>query len=246
MTWSFVTGLSIGLLGSFHCIGMCGPIALSLPVHRMATVPKHLNILLYNLGRALTYALLGALFGLLGNSFQIFGLQQFLSIFGGITILALAWIYYYRPAWLSSGKIGTQVSSRLSKKLAQDKSHLTFLSIGLLNGFLPCGLVYMALASAFATGTPTHGAILMFFFGLGTLPLMYVFMLSSQWITASARNYLRKIIPVWIAVLGVLMILRGLNLGIPYISPSMNSETNQVENCCGSPNDQSQHEHVDE
>lgn len=235
MLLPIITGLSIGLLGSFHCIGMCGPIALSLPVHHLPPAQKHLNIFLYNFGRACTYAIIGALFGFLGSSFKIFGLQQFLSIFGGVLIIALAVIYHFRPTWLSTGKWGRGLTSKLAQQLKKDKNHLTFFSIGLLNGFLPCGLVYMALASAFATGAVWSGALLMFFFGLGTLPLMYVFILSSKWINAATRRYLNKIIPIWVIILGVLMILRGANLGIPYLSPTMNEETQTVEHCCDTP-----------
>lgn len=232
MLLPIITGLSIGLLGSFHCIGMCGPIALSLPVHQLPSVQKHFNIFLYNFGRALTYATIGALFGFVGSSFKLFGVQQLLSILGGVLMIVLAGVYYLRPAWLSAGKWGRGLTSKLAQQLKKDKSHLTFLSIGLLNGFLPCGLVYMALTSAFATGGVWRGALLMFFFGLGTLPLMYVFTLSSQWISSATRKYLNKIIPFWIVALGILMILRGANLGIPYLSPSLNKVSNTVEDCC--------------
>ncbi len=232
-----LTGFSVGLLGSLHCIGMCGPIALSLPVHHQPAFQKHLNILLYNLGRAFMYALLGAFFGLIGSSFKLFGLQQFLSIAGGLIILALAMIYYFRPGWLSSGRFGLHISSRLGKKLKAGQSHSAFFSIGVFNGLLPCGLVYMALASAFAAGTVWRGSVLMFAFGLGTLPLMYIFTLSTKWITASVRNRLRKLVPIWIAVLGIMMIVRGLNLGIPYLSPTMNPHTHTVEHCCETPHD---------
>lgn len=227
-----VTGLSIGLLGSLHCVGMCGPIALSLPIHQMPTFQKYSNIFLYNFGRALTYALMGAVLGWAGSSFQIFGLQQFLSIFGGVLILVLAWIYQYRPAWLSSGKWGAKVSSLLGEQMRKQKSYSTFLLIGLINGLLPCGLVYMALASAFAMGNILNGSILMFFFGLGTLPLMSLLMISSKWLKASVKAYFKKIVPIWIVIMAVLLILRGLNLGIPYISPAFNADSNCVEKCC--------------
>ncbi|MCO5234333.1 MAG: sulfite exporter TauE/SafE family protein [Chitinophagales bacterium] len=227
-----LTGLSIGLLGSLHCIGMCGPIALSLPVHQMPPVQKFANIFLYNLGRALTYAAMGGILGWLGSSFQIFGFQQFLSILGGVLILILAWFYQYRPAFLSSGKLGVKVSMLLGQQMKKQKSFSTFLTIGLLNGLLPCGLVYMALVSAFATGSIGNAAILMFFFGLGTLPLMSILVVSSQWLKASVKSYFKKIIPIWIVFMGVLMILRGMNLGIPYISPSFNADANCVEKCC--------------
>lgn len=230
-----ITGLSIGLLGSLHCLGMCGPIALSLPVHQMPPVQKYTNILLYNIGRATTYALMGAVLGLLGSSFQIFGLQQILSITGGILILITALVYYFRPGWLTSGKWGAKISSLLGQQLKKEKSYTTFFFIGMLNGALPCGLVYMALISAFATGAVWKGSLLMFFFGLGTLPLMSLLMISGKWVKASTKNLFKKIVPVWIVAMAFIMILRGMNLGIPYISPSFNTDTNCVEKCCEVP-----------
>lgn len=233
--FSIITGFSIGILGSLHCIGMCGPIALSLPVHQMPAAQKYTNILLYNTGRAITYALMGAVLGLLGSSFHLFGLQQILSITGGVLILLMALIYYFRPGWLTAGKRGTKISTLLGQQMRKEKSYTTFLTIGILNGFLPCGLVYMALISAFATGTIWQGTLLMFFFGLGTLPLMSILMISGKWLKSSTKNLFKKIVPVWIVAMAVVMILRGMNLGIPYISPSFNTDTNCVEKCCEVP-----------
>lgn len=233
--YSIITGFSIGILGSLHCIGMCGPIALSLPVHQMPAAQKYSNILLYNTGRAITYALMGAVLGLLGSSFQLFGLQQILSITGGVLILMTALIYYFKPGWLAGGKWGAKISSLLGQQMRKEKSYSTFLTIGMLNGFLPCGLVYMALISAFATGTVWQGSLLMFFFGLGTLPLMSILMISGKWLKSSTKNLFKKIVPVWIVAMAVVMILRGMNLGIPYISPAFNTDTNCVEKCCEMP-----------
>lgn len=227
-----VTGLSIGLLGGLHCIGMCGPIALSLPVHRLSHVQKYSSIFLYNIGRAFTYALLGTIPGLLGSSFQIFGLQQALSITAGVLMLIFALIYFLRPDLLSSGKIGVRISSLLGSEMRKEKTYTTFFTIGLINGLLPCGLVYMALLTAFSTGSVWKGSVLMFFFGLGTLPLMALLMISGKWLKDSTRNWFKKVVPVWITVLAIILILRGMNLGIPYLSPAMNQHTHHVEGCC--------------
>ena len=231
-TIPIITGLSLGILGSMHCVGMCGPIALSLPVHQLPTLQKYSNIFLYNIGRAMTYAIMGAILGLLGSSVQIFGLQQALSIGGGILILLFAFIYYFRPGCVSSTAWSSKISKQLGLLMRKEKSYATYLSIGILNGFLPCGLVYMALISAFATGAVWKGSLLMFFFGLGTLPMMAGIMIAGKWIKPSVKNAFKKIVPVWILALGIVMILRGMNLGIPYISPSYNSDSQCVEHCC--------------
>lgn len=228
------TGFTLGLVGSLHCLGMCGPIALSLPVHQMPTPQKYTNILLYNLGRASTYAGMGALIGAVGNSIQIFGFQQKLSIMGGVLMLLIGMIYFLRPAWLSNGPWGNKISQVLGQQMRKDKSFMTFFSIGVLNGLLPCGMVYMALISAFATGGVASGALLMFFFGLGTLPMMAIIMISGKWVKPSLKHWFKKVMPAWVIVLAILMILRGLNLGIPYISPAMNADTQCVESCCHS------------
>src|SRR4051812_6383152 len=88
----FLVAISLGFLGSFHCVGMCGPIALALPVHHRTPYIKHLLILLYNSGRILTYSLLGLFAGLLGKSLSVFGFQQALSIFVGLSILVVLWL----------------------------------------------------------------------------------------------------------------------------------------------------------
>ncbi|MGZ4043606.1 MAG: sulfite exporter TauE/SafE family protein, partial [Bacteroidia bacterium] len=85
--FSIVAAISLGLLGSFHCIGMCGPIALALPVHQATVFRKVVAILLYNSGRIITYSLLGLLFGIIGQGFAVFGLQQVLSVSLGTLIL---------------------------------------------------------------------------------------------------------------------------------------------------------------
>ena len=231
-TIPIITGLSLGILGSMHCVGMCGPIALSLPVHQLPPVQKYANIFLYNIGRAFTYAMMGAVLGFLGSSCEIFGLQQALSIGGGVLILILAAIYYLRPGWVGSTAWSAKVSNKLGQLMRKDKSYGTYFSIGILNGFLPCGLVYMALISAFATGAVWKGSVLMFFFGLGTIPMMAGIMIAGKWIKPSVKNLFRKLVPFWIVTLGIIMILRGMNLGIPYISPTYNSDTQCVENCC--------------
>lgn len=233
MSWLIIgTGFSIGLLGSLHCLGMCGPIALSLPVHQMPSTQKYLNVLLYNIGRAFTYAGMGALMGAFGTSLQLFGWQQKLSILAGVLMLVMGGIYLWRPQWLSTHRWSSFVSRSLGRQLQKDKSYLTFFGIGILNGLLPCGMVYMALVTAFATGSILGGSMVMFFFGLGTLPLMASLMISAQWVQPRFKNLFKKIMPTWVIVMAVLMILRGLNLGIPYVSPQLNADTQCVESCC--------------
>lgn len=232
-----LAAISLGLLGSFHCIGMCGPIALALPVHQYSPFKKYLGILLYNLGRIFTYSLLGFLFGLLGQSFFLGDFQQVLSI--SIGVLLLLSVIVTQTNWFKIPKFGFIYSFVNSVKIELgdlfNKKGLHFLFfIGLLNGLLPCGLVYLGIAGAVASGHYLKGAEFMFYFGIGTIPVMYAVAFMGQFITVKYRNYIRKAMPVVVSFMALLLIVRGLNLGIPYLSPQFEKESHKVS-CCEKP-----------
>ncbi len=228
-----LSGLSIGILGSFHCVGMCGPLALALPVHKFSDLKKYSSILLYNFGRAFSYAIMGLVFGIICQSFSFFKLQQYLSIFSGSFILLVLILSYFGKAessWLAPFTI--KIKNKLSGYLKAEKTPFSFLSIGIINGFLPCGLVYIAIATSIATGSILKSALLMFAFGMGTLPIMSLTMYFGKYISLSFRSVLTKMTPYIISCVAVLLILRGLNLGIPYVSPKQEG-THQT--CCHKP-----------
>ena len=233
MWFSVLTGLSIGFLGSFHCIGMCGPIALSLPIHNKPKAEKALVIFLYNLGRALTYAAFGAILGFISNRFFLVGYQQTVSVLAGALILLFLVLTYFFPNDSTVfGRFHTGVQNLLGKALYGKKNNFSYLTIGLLNGLLPCGLVYLAVATSLTTGSALNGAILMFFFGIGTFPLMISLLVLGNYISVSARKKVRKLVPYFIAFMAVLLILRGMNLGIPYISPALgNADRSGAVHC---------------
>jgi len=229
--------ISLGLLGSFHCIGMCGPIALALPVHHYAPLKKHTGIILYNVGRLFTYSLLGILFGLLGQSFFIGGFQQAFSItIGGLLLLQ---VILSKVNWFNRPGVGimyhafAKVKSGLGNLFNKKGLRFLFL-IGLLNGLLPCGLVYLGIAGAAASGNYIEGAKFMFWFGLGTAPVMYLTGFLGQFITLKFRNHIRRSVPYIVSVMALLLIVRGLNLGIPYLSPAFEKESHTVS-CCETP-----------
>jgi sulfite exporter TauE/SafE len=228
-----VTALLLGLAGSFHCIGMCGPIALAVPLKATDTFSKTISILAYNLGRTITYSIMGAFFGLAGKSLVIAGWQQGLSIFIGILIIIGVILSYLNISWLSRFSVGHW--SFLSKKLGvllKQKSYSSNLFIGILNGLLPCGLVYAGIAGAIATGSPSKGALFMFMFGIGTSFLMFTLQFFKEYISTSVRNLMRKAVPIYLVIMATLLILRGLNLGIPYISPVLSDKEAKAEKCC--------------
>ncbi|MEZ2441664.1 sulfite exporter TauE/SafE family protein [Chitinophaga sp. RCC_12] len=234
-----IASFILGFVGSFHCIGMCGPIALTLPVQHLNGSRKLGGILLYNAGRISAYAILGLLFGWLGKQLYLGGLQQWLSIITGSLLLGLV-ILKYAGIRLTKGRhlpdiFTSKIKSRLGSLLRQQRFH-TLYAIGFLNGLLPCGLVYLGIAGAVASGDVLKGMLFMAAFGAGTLPAMVGVTWFSHLINMQVRNRMRSMIPVAISIMGVLLILRGLNLGIPYISPVLtpNSE-HVVENCCHKP-----------
>lgn len=228
-----ITAFLLGLAGSFHCIGMCGPIALAVPLKAHDTFSKIISILSYNFGRVVTYTFLGAFFGLAGKSMVIAGWQQGLSVFIGVVIIVGVAVSYFNLPWFNSFSIGHW--SFLSKKLGillKEKSYSSNLLIGILNGFLPCGLVYAGIAGAIATGSPSKGALFMFMFGVGTTFLMFTLQFFKEYISTSVRNMMRKAVPIYLVLMAVLLILRGLNLGIPYVSPTLSNTEAKAEKCC--------------
>jgi sulfite exporter TauE/SafE len=210
-------------MGSLHCIGMCGPIAFMLPVDRTNNYKKFGQIFIYHFGRLMAYGIIGLIFGLLGKGLSIFGIQQKLSIGIGILMIIIVLIPYktFNKYNLSKPiyKIISKVKNQLGKELKK-KSPDTFLTIGFLNGFLPCGLVYMALFGSIAMGDALQGSLYMMLFGVGTLPLMTAAIYFSNLLKGGIRQKVQKAIPVFVVIIGVLFILRGLGLGIPYVSPA--------------------------
>ena len=179
----FLQPLVIGLLGSFHCLGMCGPIAVSLPLKENSWGTRINSSLLYNFGRILTYILLGLIFGLMGLGISIWGIQQWVSIgVGIIMIMSIAFPVIFHGANVIRG-IDTLFSGfkKFFRRFFGFRTYSSVLVIGLLNGFLPCGLVYIALAGALISTSPMNGALYMLAFGLGTVPALLIFSRGSVW-----------------------------------------------------------------
>lgn len=217
-----LSALIFGLLGSFHCIGMCGPIAFMLPVDREKPIKRFLQIASYHLGRLFTYSLIGLLFGFLGKGFYFFGFQQQLSIIVGLLMILVILFPKILQRLSLSKKISTvilKIKNSLGKELRK-KGNDTFFTIGFLNGFLPCGLVYMAIFGALTTSNAFTGSLYMFLFGIGTIPLMTAFVYLGNFTKGNFRKNIQKAIPIMVVSIGALFIVRGLGLGIPFLSPS--------------------------
>ncbi len=219
MLWS---GFILGLLGSMHCIGMCGPIAFMLPVDRGHSGRRIFQISMYHLGRLFSYGIIGLIFGWLGKNFSLFGLQQQLSILIGLIMITAV---FWNPKWLSGFSLTRPVYRLISKlksalgEALKKKSPDTLLTIGILNGFLPCGLVYMGAIGSVATATALNGVFYMLLFGVGTIPMMTTAVYAGNFLNTRLKTRIRKAIPVFIVLIGILFVLRGMGLGIPFISP---------------------------
>ena len=217
-----LSALALGFLGSLHCLGMCGPIAFMLPLDRHSKPLKFLQLSIYHFGRLWAYAILGLAFGFVGKGLQLFGVQQKLSIGIGILMILLVLIpsrhinrfQVTKPIYKILAKVKSALGQSMKKRTPD-----TFLTIGFLNGFLPCGLVYVALFGAVALATPLYGSLYMILFGLGTIPLMTSAIFASGWFGSGVKVKIRKLVPVFVVVIGFLFIVRGLGLGIPYLSP---------------------------
>jgi sulfite exporter TauE/SafE len=231
-----LSAIIFGLLGSFHCIGMCGPIAFMLPVDRQKPVKTFFQIVSYHLGRLFTYSLIGLLFGFLGKGFYFFGFQQHLSIIVGVSMILIVLfpkVFQKINFSKSISNVIFKIKNSLGKELKK-KGNDTFFTIGFLNGFLPCGLVYMAIFGALATSNAVSGSLYMFLFGLGTVPLMTVVVYLGRFAKGNFRKNIQKAIPILVIFIGALFILRGLGLGIPYISPLkplLSSAASSVTGC---------------
>jgi len=234
------TALIIGVAGSLHCIGMCGPIAVALPGGAERKWYYAAGRFMYNLGRVLTYAALGAVCGLVGKTIFMAGYQESLSIALGILILLALILPSKYGKYLTGAKLHEEMSLRLRSvwgRLMSKHSIGSLFIVGILNGFLPCGLVYVALAGAVATGSVLGGISYMTLFGLGTIPVMFAMALFGTLVGVGVKRTLRKLLPVGAVILAALFILRGMSLGIPYISPNLEMKMNEmgkteVKGCC--------------
>ena len=227
MSSEILAAFVVGLIGSLHCIGMCGPIAIALPVPNSDNLSFLTGRILYNLGRVVTYSFLGAVLGLIGSKIALTGAQQVVSIILGVVIIAAVLLpqksknYFVQLPLIQ--KLAQPLKSNIGILFNKGTFSAMFL-IGILNGFLPCGLVYVALAGAIASGDAISGAAVMILFGLGTVPSMFAASVFGKFINIGIRTKIRKAVPVFAIILGVIFVLRGMNLGIPLLSPKVSAQ----------------------
>lgn len=227
-----VAGFTLGAAGSLHCIGMCGPLSLVLPTAHFSNTGRFLALLLYQVGRIITYSILGLIIGIAGRSIHMAGLQQSFSILMGFIVLSGAAIYIIgkhsvRISFLKS--FYAHIQYLIIRLLKSQKNIASFLLLGAANGLLPCGMVYIAIVTTLSFPEIYQGVLFMVMFGAGTLPAMLLVAYGVQMAKPKLRQYFRKAIPFFMAVMGIILILRGLNLNISYLSPFLPQATEAGE-----------------
>lgn len=208
----------IGLLGSMHCIGMCGPLAFAVPSLQKGAGWLMLDKTLYQAGRIISYCVLGLVIGLIGKQLWMAGMQHCVSIFTGLLIIMAACSRIFKFAFSTNTSVLLKPFNKLFGYAIKHKAN--HLIIGMINGLLPCGFVYLALAGAVNMPGITGAVEYMFFFGLGTAPLMLIAGITAGFTGAMMRNRINKVIPYMMLCLGIWFILRGLDLNISYLSPA--------------------------
>jgi len=242
--------LIIGLSSSLHCLGMCGPIAMSIPLNRSSNWNITFGTLQYNLGRLIAYSFLGVIAGTIGLSISNIRWIQLLSIVTGLLMIAIAWHKLFVFNSITQSKLSIRLLHFISTNIARLRrsNHWSkLLSFGFLNGLLPCGMVYIGLANAMLQSSPLLGSIAMLLFGLGTIPAMFSVSFFATKISKKWHKQIRIFVPYIITLLGLIIILRGLDLGIPYLSPKIKTVTSEhisetskkqtVEIICCTPDD---------
>lgn len=231
-----LAALSIGFAGSLHCVGMCGPLVMI--VHsggKGKTISWWINQIIYHSGRLLVYASFGVIIGFVGKGFVAYGFQQWLAVISGILLLLMLFVPYFSSKIKAGGNVVFQKVRGKFSSLIQDKKPQTQFLLGVINGLLPCGLVYAAMAAAFATGSPSKSALFMVIFGLATSPALFAVAGFGNIIRTKIKAKNFAAIRIGLSVLAVLFILRGANLGIPYLSPKVKMDVHQsgqTMDCC--------------
>lgn len=219
MTYHYLA-FFMGLFGSIHCAVMCGPLLIAIQGNQKISWQQTFSKLIYQFGRILTYGILGLLLGLIGNIAAVQGWQQFFSLFTGVILILIGVTQLFAKNSSTLAQFQTRAIQPLAKMMGLwlYRPGGAFVA-GVLNGLLPCGMVYMALVSAMNADGVGAGFQFMVLFGLGTLPLMLIFSLTSQWTKTKFKLRFSTLIPILYLLMGIWFVLRGANLDIPYLSP---------------------------
>ncbi len=222
----------MGLTGSLHCVGMCGPIMMFLPFHHFTGTRRVFAIGLYHFTRISVYACMAVVIFSFRDAFNP-RVQQYVSVGLGCILLIAGLASFF--SFSRKLKIQLPWTEFVKKELSHFMGNPALSSIaisGMLNGLLPCGLVYMALSATLVLKAPFQAVFFMYCFGIGTLPALISIIIFKSRIAFFKNGYYKKFTPIIVFSFGCVFLLRGLNLGIPYLSPKVEVSHGQVHSCC--------------
>ncbi|MCL5991310.1 MAG: sulfite exporter TauE/SafE family protein [Bacteroidetes bacterium] len=230
-----ISGFVLGIITSMHCIGMCGPLALAVPRTEGSKMRLFFEGFIFNFGRVITYTLMGLILGGIGMAVSLAGYQEIISIILGSSILVIYFFAVVFKKKLFKLNFTNKVYAKLQfwfGKFFNKQTKGALLILGILNGLLPCGAVYIALAQSILAGGLAQSSLFMASFGFGTMPLLLTVFVSRNIIPIAIRKKMTKLIPVAVVLVGALLIMRGMSLGIPYISPVLPHQEQASEAPC--------------
>lgn len=209
MLWA---ALITGLIGSLHCAGMCGPLVCAMPIDKRTPAAEGMGLLVYNTGRIVAYGLLGFFMGM-GGALVLNLTGVWFAYVAGALLVALG---VYKLVRGGTREMPMPVFMRKWMGcLFRTRSPLVLPLLGLLNGFIPCGVVYAALAGASVTASPWQGGLYMLVFGLATWPALFSGYYLAARISQKVRKYYRPAGAVFLCLLGILLWVRALQQPVP-------------------------------
>jgi sulfite exporter TauE/SafE len=219
----------MGFASSAHCILMCGPLMLGM-AGAGGKKGAILQPILHHSGRLMAYVIIGLIFGLIGQVISLIPYQQAISIITGV-LLILGVVISFLP----SGRKGLMrtwrnLTTNAFQKIKILPRHTASFLRGVLNGFLPCGMVYLAATASLHAGQIEYSVYYMLLFGAGTLPALMAISFLGKLI--SLRMRFAKAVPYMTLIMAALFILRGLDINIPYVSPHIDIKNGSIHGCC--------------
>lgn len=225
----YLSAMILGLGGSLHCLGMCGPLVMGMPFQQLAPHQKPAALLVYSVSKAIAYGAMGVVLGLLGKGFVLMNWQQVLSVIAGAAIILITLMPHILKRVQGNFFFQKQFAA-VYASVHKNPSFKHFGVLGFLNGLLPCGLVYTALAGAAVAASAEGGFLFMFLFGIGTAPALVTLVLLKNKLSVAFRRNFARVSLLFSLIIGGLLIARGMNLGIPGVSPELTK--GKVHNCC--------------
>jgi len=216
----YFSAFLIGLAGSVHCVGMCGPLALAIPgASKDKGFTFFLRTIAYQISRISGYGVLGLIVGFFSQGMQITGIQPYFSLLSGIILLFLGF-FGIIPEVNAFSKYPIiqhfQVKiNRIIGTVMTNEHFSTPFVLGFLNAMLPCGMIYIAMGTGLSSGNMSEAALYLISFGLGTLPLMFMMSLSGQFLSLQMRRSWQKTIPIIFMISGIILIYKGMNIDLP-------------------------------